>query len=98
MVRNRLMSFVALAGLAVGSMASAEKLTGPAAFGDWRTDRPGVTRHITAKDLPKPWATPSAGNGSRIVRRPAEAKPQVPDGFDVALFAEGFTNPRIIRV
>src|SRR5436305_5347430 len=88
----------ALTVLTTGATAGAETLTGAAAFGDWRTDRPGVTRHITANDLPKPWATPSAGNGSRIVQRPAGAKPQVPDGFDVALFAEGLTNPRIIRI
>jgi hypothetical protein len=76
----------------------AQTLTGSAAFGDWQADRPGITRRITPNDLPKPWATPSAGNGSHIVPRPADAKPQVPDGFDVALFAEGLTNPRIIRV
>ena len=88
----------ALTAIATGATAEAETLTGAAAFGDWRTDRPGVTRLITANDLPKPWATPSAGNGSRIVQRPAGAKPQVPDGFAVALFAEGLTNPRIIRI
>jgi glucose/arabinose dehydrogenase len=98
MVRNHLMLFAALAGLAACSGASAQTLTGSAAFGDWRTDRPGVTRRIMPKDLPKPWATPSAGNGSRVVPRPANARPQVPDGFEVALFAEGLTNPRIIRV
>jgi len=76
----------------------AQTLTGRDALGDWRADRPGVTRQITRDDLPKPWATPSAGNGPRIVRRPADAKPQVPDAFDVALFAEGLTNPRIIRI
>jgi glucose/arabinose dehydrogenase len=82
----------------IAASADAQTLTGSAAFGDWRADRPGVTRHITAGELPKPWATPSAGNGPRLVSRPVDAKPRVPDGFDVALFAEGLTNPRIIRV
>jgi glucose/arabinose dehydrogenase len=82
----------------VAASANAQTLTGSAAFGDWRADHPGLTRHIAPNDLPKPWATPSAGNGSRVVSRPADAKPQVPHGFDVALFAEGLTNPRIIRV
>jgi glucose/arabinose dehydrogenase len=83
---------------AAASTGNAETLIGRDALGDWRADRPGVTRHITQSDLPKPWATPSAGNGPRIVARPPEAKPQVPEGFEVALFAEGLANPRIIRV
>jgi glucose/arabinose dehydrogenase len=90
-----------LAGFAFVAAISgthAQTLTGRDALGDWRADRPGVTRHITQGDLPKPWATPSAGNGPRIVPRPPEATPQVPDGFEVALFAEGLVNPRIIRV
>ena len=29
-------------------------LTGTAAMGDWRTDAPGVRRHITVEDLPPP--------------------------------------------
>jgi glucose/arabinose dehydrogenase len=89
--------FAALAGASMFG-AQAQTLTGRDAFGDWRADRPGVTRHITAKDLPAPWATPSAANVSRIVPRPANATPQVPDGFEATLFAEGLTNPRIIRV
>jgi glucose/arabinose dehydrogenase len=96
--RCRLTWFAGIAFVAVTSNSHAQTLTGREALGDWRADHPGVTRRITQNDLPRPWATPSAGNGPRIVRRPADAKPQVPDGFDVTLFAEGFTNPRIIRV
>ena len=88
----------ALAALAGASAVEAQTLTGRAAFGDWRADHPGLVRHITANDLPAPWATPSAANVSHIVARPAGAVPQVPDGFEVTLFAEGLSNPRIIRV
>lgn len=35
-------------------------LTGQAAFNDYKQQAPGVKRKITAKDLPKPFATPSA--------------------------------------
>ncbi len=90
--------FAALAVVTAASGSDAQTLTGRDALGDWRSDHPGVTRHIAPGDLPKPWATPSAGNGPHVVRRPADAKPQVPDGFDVALFADGLINPRIIRV
>ena len=39
--------------LAVGG-ASAAVLTGPAAWGDWTSDAPGVTRKITLDSLPAP--------------------------------------------
>jgi glucose/arabinose dehydrogenase len=68
------------------------------AFGDWRADRPGASRHITAADLPKPGATPSVSNFSRVVPRPPSAVPQVPPGFKAELFAEGLRGPRIMRV
>ena len=73
-------------------------LTGEAAFGDWRSDKPGVVRLIRPTDLPKPGATASASNSSRVVPRPASAMPQVPAGFKVDLFAEGLSGPRQMRV
>jgi glucose/arabinose dehydrogenase len=80
------------------ALAQQPVLRGQAAFGDWKNDKPGVVRQITPQDLPPPGATRSASNVSRIVPRPAEAVPQVPDGFRVDLFAEGLSEPRIIRV
>jgi glucose/arabinose dehydrogenase len=68
------------------------------AFGDWHADRPGTSRHITPDDLPKPGATPSVANVSRLVPRPPSAVPQVPPGFKAELFAEGLRGPRIMRV
>jgi glucose/arabinose dehydrogenase len=73
-------------------------LTGTAAFGDWRTDKPGLRRLIKPEDLPRPGATPSSANTARVVPRPAAALPQVPAGFKIELFAEGLSGPRQMRV
>ncbi|SDO23139.1 hypothetical protein SAMN05444050_3595 [Afipia sp. GAS231] len=73
-------------------------LTGEAAFGDWRSDKPGVVRLIRPADLPKSGATTSASNSSRVVPRPSSAAPQVPAGFKIELFAEGLSGPRQMRV
>lgn len=73
-------------------------LTGDAAKGDVRTDAPGVRRRLTAGDLPPPGATDSVDNGPTVVARPSGVLPRVPSGFDVALFATGLTNPRMVRV
>ena len=71
--------------------------TGPSAFTDYRSQRPGVSRRITVADLPAPRTTPSADNGPRLVPRPAKAWPMVPPGFKVELFATGLENPRLLR-
>jgi glucose/arabinose dehydrogenase len=72
--------------------------TGAAAYGDWRTDAPGVRRKITPADLPAPGATRSSANASRIVDRPAGASPKAPPGFTVSEFASGFEQPRVVRI
>ena len=72
--------------------------TGSAALGDWRSDAPGVVRHITLADLPPPFASPSAGNAPDVVDRPAGALPHAPPGFRVELVAQGLRNPRSLRV
>jgi len=77
--------------------ASGQVLTGDAAFGDWSKDAPGVTRHFTVDDLPKPGATPSASNSAHGVPLPDGLTPKVPDGFKVELVAQGIKNPRAIR-
>ncbi len=71
-------------------------LKGPAAFGDWTTDAPGVRRHITVNDLVPPNSTPSADNFPRLVKRPDGALPRAGVGFEVDLFADNFNNPRKI--
>ncbi len=72
-------------------------LTGQGALGDWTTDRPGVRRRVTIADLPKPFATDSVVNGPKLVKRPADAWPHVPEGFKVEEFLGGLSNPRLIR-
>ena len=88
--RNRALNalvIVVAAAAAAQAMAQSVPLTGSAAFGDWRTSKPGVRRLIKPEDLPKPGATPSSANVSHVVERPAKTIPQVPDGFKIALFA-----------
>ena len=70
----------------------------PPPFTDYRYESPGTVRHITIKDLPQPFATPSATNGPKLVARPESAWPKAPPGFKVNLFASGLTNPRIMRI
>ena len=82
-------------GLGLGQ---SEPLGGAAAFGDWRSDRPGLSRIIRPDDLPKPGATPSVANFPHVIQRPPNAVPQVPAGFKVDLFADGLTGPRELRV
>ncbi len=94
-------SICTAAALFVGfSHASAQirPLTGDAAFGDWRSDKPGVVRLIRPADLPKPGATASASNNPRVVPRPPSAAPQVPLGFKIGLFAQGLSGPRQMRL
>jgi glucose/arabinose dehydrogenase len=68
--------------------------TGP--FTDFHEQTPGRIHHITAEDLPRPYASPSSANPSRIVDRPSNAWPQAPAGFQVELYAGGLKTPRLI--
>jgi glucose/arabinose dehydrogenase len=87
-------------GMVTVAAATAEPsvLKGRDAFGSWQSDAPGTLRLIRPDDLPKPGATPSAANVSRVAPLPAGATPKVPAGFKIALFADGLSGPRIIRV
>jgi glucose/arabinose dehydrogenase len=72
--------------------------TGAAAFGDWRTDGPGVCRLITPADPPAPFATKSAAGRSQRAARTGVDIPKAPPGFAVELFASGLNTPRTIRI
>ncbi len=72
-------------------------LSGADALGDWSTDRPGIRRRITVKDLPEPYATSSVDNGPRLVARPEGRVPTAPPGFAVNVYAAGLRNPRVVR-
>ena len=78
----------------------AAKFDGPAPtppFTDFRFEKPGLTRKVTVADLPKPYATESAGNAPKLVPRPEGAWPVAPEGFKVQLYMTALTNPRLIR-
>jgi glucose/arabinose dehydrogenase len=59
----------------------------PGVFTDFKGEAPGTVHHITAKDLPDPYATKFAAVFSRPVPR-GDAWPKAPDGFKVELYAE----------
>src|SRR5271166_2884148 len=72
--------------LSVGTALAAEGvLAGRAAYGDWRTDAPGVRRLITPADLPSPFATLSAANPAPRAARMRSDLPKAPEGFSVDL-------------
>jgi hypothetical protein len=77
--------------------ASGAVRSGASAFGNYHADAPGVRRRITVADLPAPYATPDSDNGPDVVDRAPDAKPSVPPGFTIDLYADGLSNPRAIR-
>jgi glucose/arabinose dehydrogenase len=84
-----------VAGAAAGSAGAQGVRTGDAAMGDWQSDSPGVVRHLTVADMPKPstaTALPSAQ-----VDKPADAHLSTVPGFAVEPFAK-VANARQIRV
>ena len=66
-------------------------------FTDFRFEKPGEVRRITAQDLPAPYVSESASNGPQLVARPSSAWPKAPAGFIVQQYATGLDNPRLIR-
>jgi glucose/arabinose dehydrogenase len=96
-MRLRFLVLLALVSAAPASADDAAR-TGAAAFGDWRTDAPGVCRLITPADLPPPYATNSTANMSQREERTGADVPKAPPGFAVDLFASGLNSPRVIRV
>lgn len=82
---------------ASGKLAGGGERSASGPFVDYRGEAPGKIHTITAKDLPRPYATKAAQNHPDVVSRPANAWPQAPGGFKVDLFAGGLDNPRLIR-
>ena len=64
--------------------------------GDWTHDAPGTRHRVDLKELPPPYATGSSVNGPKLVRRPDDAKLQVPRGFKIEEYATGLQNPRFL--
>lgn len=71
---------------------------GPDVFVDFHGEAPGRVHHITVADLPAPYASKAVANGPRIAPRPADVWPQTLPGFQVAPYATGLDNPRLLRV
>ena len=71
-------------------------LTGREAMGDWTTDGPDLRRKITVEDLPQPNETKSVTNLPTVVKRPPGAQLNVPPGFKIEEYANGFRNPRFL--
>ena len=82
---------------AAASAAALKDASPIAPFTDFRYQKPGTVRKITADDLPKPFATKSASNGAEVVSRPQSAWPVTLPGFKVELYAGGLDNPRLLR-
>ena len=53
---------------------------------------------IVPANLPPPRATKSVNNPPRVVARPKGALPKAPAGFTVQLYADGLSEPRLLRV
>lgn len=66
--------------------------------GDWQNDKPGLRHFITVADLPRPFATESAGNSPSVVDLPPGAHLSVPAGFEVRAYASGLEAPRRLLV
>lgn len=81
---------------AQNSGSSSETLHGEGPFNDWGNERPGNRYLIKEPDLPKPYATDAASNQSKVVPRPADAWPKVPEGFKIDQAATGLESPRTI--
>jgi len=84
------------AGGAVAQNEGTSVLTGDAAFGGWEDDAPGVSRRITADDLPEPGATASAANPPEVIPMPDGAMPDLPEGFTAELVVQDLENPRVL--
>jgi glucose/arabinose dehydrogenase len=99
MRRFALLGIALLAGaMTLGTFVSADEIkTGKAAFGDWSQDAPGVRRHFKLEDMPAPGSNESVRNSPGKVERKPDARPKVPEGFEVEAFATGLTSPRVIR-
>ena len=95
MIRKTIFAFAA--NVATLSVAHADTLSGSDAFGSWKDDRPGITRHIQLQDLPSPTPQQSASNSAEHVDMPKDPQLQLPNGFKATMIASGINNPRAIR-
>ncbi len=91
---------LAIIGILVLCAAQAhagDERDGNAAYGGWRDDRPGLTRHFTAADMRLSGTQAVASNSASIVPCPPGFSPRVPAGFAVDRIARGLSEPRTLR-
>lgn len=69
---------------------------GQGAPDNWQNERPGDRFMVKASELPMPYSSDSASNHTKIVPRPENAWPLVPEGFKIDMAATGLQNPRNI--
>jgi glucose/arabinose dehydrogenase len=81
----------------IATPALAATQTGAAAYGDWRSDTPGVTRKITPADLGPPVMMAPGVAPPSVAPQPAGAALKTLPGFKVAAFAK-LDAPRALRV
>lgn len=60
--------------------------------------RPGQRIELRARDLPPPHATPSVANAPRMLQRPFDEPPLVPDGFAADVFSSAVARARWLAV
>ena len=78
-------------------LAQSTSQSAPSSFSGYPTEKPGNVHHITANELPKPYATPGVDNGADLISRPQNAWPEAPAGFKVTQYTTGLNQPRLIR-
>ena len=89
--------------LTVGVLASAwsgaQDLKGADVYGDWKTDKPGLTRWITAADVKKPLpaGVASDANRSKVIPKPDYASIQSMPDFEVKPWATNLVGARSIK-
>jgi len=88
---------VVTVGLVAIGAAAAEDRSSPGPFFDHHLERPGASHKITVADLPPPRTAESVDNGPLVAPRPKRAFPVAPAGFQVDLYADELSNPRLIR-
>lgn len=91
-------SLVAGTGLSEVHAADQPVRTGVQAFGDWKTDAPGVRRMILPKDLPEPYATGAAASRADLAPLHPGTGPKLPQGFKAERIADRLNTPRVVRV
>lgn len=90
--RKLWLSSITAAGL--GGMVAAAVMAAPSL----QDPAPGTRIEVKASDLPKPYATPSAGNRAEPAQGRGNRMPRVPDGFTVNIFADHLSHARWLTV